>query len=47
MRCLDDNTKLNGYESKQTQEIVKDRAWHATDHGVAKKWTQFKRLDNY
>ena len=31
---------LNGSESEQTRDIVKDRgAWHAAAHGVAKSLT--------
>ena len=34
--------RLNGHESEQTLEIVKDReAWHAAVHGVAKSQTRF------
>ena len=33
---------LNGHESEQTQEIVKDRkAWHVVVHGLTKSRTQF------
>ena len=36
---------LNGHESEQTLETVKDReAWHAAVHGVTKSWT---RLSNW
>ena len=32
---------LNGHESEQTREMVKDReAWHAEVHGLAKRWTR-------
>ena len=32
---------LNGHESEQTREMVKDReAWHAAVHGLAKRWTR-------
>ena len=37
--------QLNGHESEQLQEIVKDReAWRAAVHGVAKSGT---RLSNW
>ena len=33
--------QLNGHESEQTLEIVKDReAWYAAVHGVAKSQTR-------
>ena len=48
MRLLDGITDSMDMNLSKLQEIVKDReAWHATDHKVAKNWTQFKRLNNY
>ena len=48
MRWLDGITDSTDMNLSKLQEIVKDReAWHATDHKVAKNWTQFKRLNNY
>lgn len=35
--------RLNRHQSRQNQEMVKDRAaWHAADHGDAKSPTQLR-----
>ena len=41
------NHQLNGHESEQTQEIMKDReAWHASVHGGLKELDTTERLKN-
>ena len=39
MRGLDSITHPVDMNLSKVQEIVKDKTWHATVHGVAKSWT--------
>ena len=47
MRQLNSITDSMDVNLSKLQEIVENRgAWHATVHGVAKSWTQLKRMKN-
>ena len=48
MRWLDSITDSVSMNLSKLQEIVEDRGgWQATVHGVAKSWTQLKRLSTH